>query len=32
MNGALQYIANREGLQARTIKLSDDSTELILQE
>jgi hypothetical protein len=32
MNGALQYIVSREGLRARTIKLSDDCTELILEE
>jgi hypothetical protein len=32
MNGVLQYITSREGLQAKSIKLSDDCTELILEE
>ena len=32
MSGAMQLIASREGLQARALKLSDDCTELILEE
>ena len=31
LSGAMQLIAAREGLQARSIKLSDDGTELIIE-
>jgi hypothetical protein len=31
MNGVLEYIIRREGLQAKSVKLSDDGTELILE-
>jgi hypothetical protein len=31
MNGVLQYIVSREDLQAKSVKLSDDGTELIIE-
>ena len=31
MNGVLQYIVSREDLQAKSVKLSDDCTELIIE-
>ena len=32
LNGALQLIMSREGLQAKSIRLSDDATEIILEQ